>query len=1027
MTLCQRIIIALLFLFIETVNAQDSSFTVYKRLITQTDGLPDRNLYCGLQDKYGFLWLGTRSGLCRYDGSQFIFFTPQSHGLRGSSVFSLAADDNTGIIITYMQPGSSVFSSQTRDVIDINTLQVKPMGSYYPAIPFVESEIDNIAYTAGTPLQFFPRDALYYWTYSHTTGFQKKSIQSKQLRAAVPEMKYQNKSFAQKINDHLNRDLSLQADSTLISLSSSYLLFNCRGKGYVLQYNNQIDTNKQSLYFLNYQGVLLPIDSAGISEQGFKNYAVYRWCKNYANKRHSMYPTGNQQSAIMELDDNSIVFYSAQTGFIPLFQKEENIQVSSYFIDRQGAYWLCTSTGLYKMIIKKKLFTQYFTRNESSTNSRNSVRGIYADDDMLAASLYHNILINHRKGDVEVLPSYENFAITKINNTLWLGSKFLNAYDIASRQMLFKAYTRMAEIWSIFPLTDHQLLLGTTSGLAIYEIPGGHVTKVTMPAFPEAKFIYRIFRNTQQQLMAVAENGLYILSDSGTVTDCYYNGAPLPSKRLPCHSLYDVYEDQDGIYWLGSNLEGLFRWDRRNNNFRQYGIESGLLSTIICTIQEDAYNNLWLGTDYGLARFNKKTGIATCYTMQDGIPDNEFNRSSSFKDAHGMLYFGGINGLVSFNPANFVKNQFFQNTPFALTGFQRFDRVTGAAEDITAAVKTSNKIELHDVHRSFTVSFSLLDYDNRAHRYAYKVAGLDKDWNYINEDHIRLGNLPYGVYTLRIKAQMADGNWSEQEINIPLYIIPPFYKTWWFIVISILCAALLIMMVFKMRMRLLRAKNEKLELLVNERTGALNVALNEQKAMLQEIHHRVKNNLQFIQAIIAMQINAVKNESDQLVLMDTTRRINAMALVHEMMYNRDHLESISIKEYIHELVEKLHEMIGDQQIKVHFDMAMDDVYLNINSCLALGMITSEILSNSVKHAFRQTANPVVTLHLHWNAGIKKITYTISDNGTGFDENQQDTGLGMRLIDIFSRQLKGTYSMVNQQGFLFVFTFPWAAA
>ena len=106
--------------------------------------------------------------------------------------------------------------------------------------------------------------------------------------------------------------------------------------------------------------------------------------------------------------------------------------------------------------------------------------------------------------------------------------------------------------------------------------------------------------------MAVAENGLYVLSDSGTVIDCYYKNAPSKERRLPCNSIYDVYEDREGIYWIASNLEGLYRWDRRDHSFRQYSTESGLLSTIICTIEEDAHNYLWLGTDFGLARFNKK-------------------------------------------------------------------------------------------------------------------------------------------------------------------------------------------------------------------------------------------------------------------------------------------------------------------------------------------------------------------------------------------------------------------------------------
>lgn len=252
MVFYQRILTVLFVFFIGKVSAQAPAFTVHKRLITQTDGLPDRNLFCGLQDKYGFLWLGTRSGLCRYDGSHFIFFTPKSHGLRGTTVFSLVADDSTGIIITYMRPGSSVLTDRIRDVIDIKTLEVKPIGNYYPSLPFKESEIVNIYHTAGRPLQFFPENTPYYWTYSHAKGFQKNNIRGKPIRTGIPGLEKQNSAFIQKINDQLNRDIILQEDSTLITLNRNNFTFICPGKGYLIQLN--ILTNqKNALYFLNYQ------------------------------------------------------------------------------------------------------------------------------------------------------------------------------------------------------------------------------------------------------------------------------------------------------------------------------------------------------------------------------------------------------------------------------------------------------------------------------------------------------------------------------------------------------------------------------------------------------------------------------------------------------------------------------------------------------------------------------------------------------------------------------------------------------
>jgi two-component sensor histidine kinase len=323
--------------------------------------------------------------------------------------------------------------------------------------------------------------------------------------------------------------------------------------------------------------------------------------------------------------------------------------------------------------------------------------------------------------------------------------------------------------------------------------------------------------------------------------------------------------------------------------------------------------------------------------------------------------------------------------------------------------------------KSFTAYFTLLDYEDRQHRYAYKLEGFDKDWSYINDDHIQLGNLPYNNYTLKVRAQLDNGDWYGNEINIRISVVAPFYKQWWFITLIVLLLLVSVIFTIRIRTRVLKNKNTRLEEIVNNRTKELQVSLNEQKAMLQEIHHRVKNNLQFIEAIIAMQINISQEETNQVALMDINRRINAMTLVHEMLYNKDSLETISVKEYIHELTGKLSGMVNSETAPVKFDIHVEDVYFNINNCLAVGMITTELASNSLKHAFLKTADPRIGIHLTMNTATRTIVYTFEDNGPGINENHV-RGLGMRLIDIFARQLRGTYSLSNQHGLLFTFEF-----
>ena len=240
----------------------------------------------------------------------------------------------------------------------------------------------------------------------------------------------------------------------------------------------------------------------------------------------------------------------------------------------------------------------------------------------------------------------------------------------------------------------------------------------------------------------------------------------------------------------------------------------------------------------------------------------------------------------------------------------------------------------------------------------------------------------------------------------------------------IVVSVLLVWLYFQNRIRKISKEKKRLENTVQERTKELRASLTEQTALLQEVHHRVKNNLQFIVAMLQMQINSVKDETNKAVLKDTSLRINAMSLVHEMLYNKDKLEYIAIEAYLHELISKLHELVYAQHAPVTIKLDIHPVKFNVNETVALGMLTSEIISNSIKYAFAGNPDPRIEISLKYNTASESITYRISDNGCGINENNKGNGLGLRLIDIFSRQLEASYKISNQNGLTFSFEIPY---
>lgn len=190
----------------------------------------------------------------------------------------------------------------------------------------------------------------------------------------------------------------------------------------------------------------------------------------------------------------------------------------------------------------------------------------------------------------------------------------------------------------------------------------------------------------------------------------------------------------------------------------------------------------------------------------------------------------------------------------------------------------------------------------------------------------------------------------------------------------------------------------------------------EKDILLQEVHHRVKNNLQFIGGLLEMHQN---KDAGNSLIQDASRRVNAMSLVHEMLYSNDLEEKIDLKKYIESLA-KYH---FEDTFKVNYQLDILPLMLNTTQCISIGMIISELITNSIKHAFKNINYPCINLSIHCLAQ-NKVVFIYSDNGVGFAKRGSDASnsLGLRLIDIFTRQLKGTYYINGNNGYEFNLNF-----
>ena len=181
----------------------------------------------------------------------------------------------------------------------------------------------------------------------------------------------------------------------------------------------------------------------------------------------------------------------------------------------------------------------------------------------------------------------------------------------------------------------------------------------------------------------------------------------------------------------------------------------------------DQHNHLWLASDYGIIRFNKENFTSVAFTSAEGTSHHEFNRTSHLQDDSGNIFFGSLRGITKVDPDKFLTGEFDADLPLIITDFQRFEGKSDRLEDRTKEVIEDNRIVLRPNDKFFRIEFALLNYmDMERVNYAYKLEGVDEDWNYQEENYVRFSGMPYGRHVLKIKGQMPNGQWSASELTI---------------------------------------------------------------------------------------------------------------------------------------------------------------------------------------------------------------------------------------------------------------------
>jgi PAS domain S-box-containing protein len=203
----------------------------------------------------------------------------------------------------------------------------------------------------------------------------------------------------------------------------------------------------------------------------------------------------------------------------------------------------------------------------------------------------------------------------------------------------------------------------------------------------------------------------------------------------------------------------------------------------------------------------------------------------------------------------------------------------------------------------------------------------------------------------------------------------------------------------------------------------IRAALREKEVLLQEIHHRVKNNMSIMSALLQLQARHSKDESINRVFKDSQNRIKSMALVHEKLYQTQNFISISLKEYVDELVKHLIHTYKEDTANLGYELYIDDIFFNIDTMIPCGLIINELVTNSIKHAFEDIERPELSIALSMDDGRATLVY--SDNGIGLAENidlSDSETLGLQIVNMLTDQLEGEIESERNGGTKFIIRF-----
>ncbi len=599
-------------------------------------------------------------------------------------------------------------------------------------------------------------------------------------------------------------------------------------------------------------------------------------------------------------------------------------------------------------------------------------------------------------------------------------------------------------IFAIEKKRNKKLWIGTTQGLRYYNQEKDSFITCNHPIL-DIDFIYCMLVDQDDNVwVGTRNNGLFRIDDrTGEV-----NGwtAHANNSQLKDNYITSLYQDASNRIWIGTNNGGLQYIDPTELEIRTPAHGLSLSQTTICSIIEDELGRLWVSTSRGLFQFNKERNAFVCYTVQDGLPIDQFNFSSSIQSQSGLLYFGSVNGLIAFAPKSIKteRNLFYVHLKH-LTIDNHIMTTLDEDSPLTTTLDDMSVIEFsYKQSRSFSIEYAAISLGNNSTiNYQVKLAGMDEEWKNVGKERKFVGsNLPAGSYSLQIRANNTNDGWGLAPVKEIKFIIhPPFYRSLWAFIVYAIIIMIILWLSFRIFSIRLKEKNAvRIAKLEKESVEELNKI---KMDFFTSVSHELKTPLSLIMAplkYIAQHQELSEESQERLdIAMKNTHKM--VGLIDELVtFNK--MESGNFQFYIEkgnplDFIERLallfKESAAEKSISFYIHCENNGEFVWFSPSY-VEKIISNLISNAIK--FTPTGGQVFINAAITDCpdGYNYLRIEVKDTGIGIVKEELDNifekyyqtkrghntnnkgwGIGLALVKKFTTVHKGNIHVESEPG------------